>query len=243
MPQRTNDFQELITVLTQIAGKDAVTPSALLPDLAIPGATREVDICIRSKVLGHEVLIGVECRMSGSRKQTVEWVEAMHGKHSHLPTNKVVLVSSTGFTKNALKLAEFFGMKAITPTEVEPGFVGEIVNNIHTVCAKRFDFTAQKVVIVFDPPLCDNVHKIEVVGPFESLAVVRGDGETVCAAKDLAQDYLKKIDMRDPAFRDAAAGEAEFTSDHTPTLDDGSPLYLVLDDDTDPPKTCVVSRT
>ena len=92
-----------------VAGKDAVTPSALLPELAIPGATREVDICIRSKVLGHEVLIGVECRMSGSRKQTVEWVEAMHGKHSHLPTNKVVLVSSTGFTKNALKWPSSLG--------------------------------------------------------------------------------------------------------------------------------------
>jgi hypothetical protein len=159
----------------------------------------------------------------------------MHGKHSHLPTSKVVLVSSSGFSKNALKLAEFFGMKAITPTEVEPGFVGEIVNNIHTVCAKRFDFTAQKVVIVFDPPLGD-ADNIEVAGPFELLAVVRSGGAPVCAAKDLAQECLKKIDMRDPVFRDAAAGEAEFNSEQTPTLDDGSPLYLVLDD-TDPPKT------
>ncbi len=93
------------------------------------------------------------------------------------------------------------------------------------------------MLIVFGPPLCDNVHNIEAVGPFESLAVVRGDGETLCAAEDLVQDCLKKIDMRDPAFRDVPGGEAEFTSAQTPRLDDGSPLYLVLDDDIDPPKT------
>ncbi|BCI53694.1 hypothetical protein NIIDNTM18_29720 [Mycolicibacterium litorale] len=212
-----------------------MTASAMLPDRAIPGETREVDICIRSELAGHEVLIGIECRMSGSRKQTVEWVEAMHAKHSHLPTSKVVLVSSSGFTKNALKLADFFGMKAITPTDVEPGFVGEIVNNIHTVWAKRFDLTAKKVVIDFDPPLRD-IGSIEIAGPFESLAVVSSDGSSVCAAKDLAQLCLQKIDVSGEIFRDAVTGEGELTSDHTPTANDGSPMCLVLDD-TDPPQT------
>jgi len=30
VPRRTNDFQELITLLTQIIGKDVATPSAML---------------------------------------------------------------------------------------------------------------------------------------------------------------------------------------------------------------------
>ena len=116
VPARTNDFQELVTVLTEILGKDKTTPSAMLPDLAVPGASREVDICAEGEVAGHKVLVGIECRAS-KRPQTVEWVEAMHGKHSHLPTSKLVLVSSSGFSRNALKLAEFLKVKAIAPGE------------------------------------------------------------------------------------------------------------------------------
>lgn len=238
MPQRTNSFQELVTLLTQIAGKDAVvTASELLPDGAIPGETREVDVCIRSTVGGHEVFVGIECRMSERlrpRPQTVEWVEAMHAKHLHLPTNKVVLVSSTGFTKTALKLAEYFKMKAITPTDVQAGFVGDIVNKIHTVWAKRFDITAKRTVFFFDPPLAD-ADNIEIGGPLELLDVVDSEGTSICPAKDLTRKAIQEIDLSNPAFRDAVAGEAELNLSHTPTRNDGSPLYIVIDL-SDPPK-------
>ena len=51
-----------MTVLTEILGKDKTTPSAMLPDLAVPGASREVDICAEGEVAGHKVLVGIECR-------------------------------------------------------------------------------------------------------------------------------------------------------------------------------------
>jgi hypothetical protein len=153
VPKRTNEFQELITLLTQILGKDTTTPSAMLMS-SVPGVgEREVDICAEGDVAGHEVLVGIECRAYKSRRQTVEWVEAMHGKHSHLPTSKLVLVSSTGFTKRALALAEFLHVDAITPGEITPGFVGEIVNNLKSVWAKGFAFTPDKMTIVYDPPI------------------------------------------------------------------------------------------
>jgi hypothetical protein len=72
------------------------------------GQATEVDICAEGEIACHEVLLGIECR-AWKRPQTIEWVEAMFGKRFHLPTSKLVLVSSSGFTANALKLAEFLG--------------------------------------------------------------------------------------------------------------------------------------
>jgi hypothetical protein len=45
--------------------------------------------------------VSIECR-DRRRKQGVEWVEQMRGKHDRLPTNVLVLVSSSGFTRTAL---------------------------------------------------------------------------------------------------------------------------------------------
>lgn len=231
VPQRTNEFQELITLLTQIAGSDAVTASAMLPDRAVPGATREVDICVRAEAAGHEVLIGIECRMSGTRKQTVEWVEAMQGKHSHLPTNKVVLVSSSGFTKNALKLAEFFGMKAITPSEVDPNFVGTIVNNLKSVWVKRFDFEPRNMQITFDPPLSDADTAQAAARGLADLAITLADGTPVFSGEDLRSLILQRIDTSGPQFRDAVDGTSSNfeISGPPPSLEKGGPLYAVLE--------------
>ncbi|WP_188113003.1 hypothetical protein [Mycobacterium simiae] len=43
MPPRSNDFQRLITMLTELMGRDAVTESTELIDL-VSGEPREVDI-------------------------------------------------------------------------------------------------------------------------------------------------------------------------------------------------------
>ena len=105
MPRRTNDFQELITLLVQTIGEDRAIPSAMVRS-KVPGVRkREVDIRVQAEVDGLPVYIGIEVSESKSRRKTVEWVERMYGKHEHLSTSKLVLVSSSGFTKDALKLA------------------------------------------------------------------------------------------------------------------------------------------
>jgi hypothetical protein len=73
MPRRTNDFQELITLLTQIIGKDVAKPSVELPS-KVTGRKREVDIVAQGEVSGHPVLIGIECSASKERAKSVEWV-------------------------------------------------------------------------------------------------------------------------------------------------------------------------
>jgi len=124
VPGRTNDFQELITLLVQTLGEDRATPSAMVRS-KVPGVRkREIDIRVEAEVDGLPVYIGIEASASKSRRKSVEWVERMNGKHDHLATSKLVLVSSSGFTKGALALAEYYGIKAITPGDVTPGFVG-----------------------------------------------------------------------------------------------------------------------
>lgn len=235
MPKRTNEFQELITALTQILGRDVATPSAMLDDSAVPGERREVDICAEGHVSGHKVILGIECR-AWKRAQTVEWVEAMYGKHSHLPTDKLVLVSASGFTPAALKLAEFLKIKAITPDDVTPGFVGEVVNNLESVWVKRFDFTPERMTVVFDPPITnadgETADRVDLM-PILNTHLHRGDSTVLCEAGHLLQQLMSNIDMNQPVFRDATGDETHFTMGQEHPLADGQPIYLLGGDDPD----------
>ncbi|OBI08551.1 hypothetical protein A5714_01905 [Mycobacterium sp. E2462] len=243
MPRRSNDFQELITALTQILGKDVATPSAMLPDNALPGVHREVDICAEGEVSGHKVIVGIECRASTSKRprpQTVEWVEAMHGKHSHLSTNKLVLVSSSGFTANALKLAEFLNIKAITPEEVTPGFVGRVVNNLDSVWSKQFSFTPETMTVVFEPPItyADGVSADRVdLFPILHAYIHRGDSTVLCQAGELLAHIMSNINMDQPVFADATGEETHFTLDQEHPRANDEPVYLIGGDEAPVPQT------
>ena len=81
----------------------AVTESKLLPD-AVTGESREVDIVAESRCGPYDLFLSIECR-DHARAADVTWVEAMATKHDHLPTSKLVLWSSSGFTGPALRKA------------------------------------------------------------------------------------------------------------------------------------------
>ena len=102
MPKRSNAFQNLFHILyRQLAGHATVTESKMLHD-NVTEEEREVDIVIESEVAGHKITIGVECNAQ-TRKLCVEWVERMRGKHQNLPTDKLILVSQSGFDRSATK--------------------------------------------------------------------------------------------------------------------------------------------
>jgi Restriction endonuclease len=108
----------------------------MLTDL-VSGEQREVDVCAERDVAGDKAIVSIECR-DRRRKQGVKWVEQMRGKRDRLPTYVLVLVSSSGFTRTALALAESYGIKAITPRDVTPEFVGQIVNNLDSIQLPTF---------------------------------------------------------------------------------------------------------
>jgi len=102
MPVRSTSFQRLIALIHScLAGK--VAESAMLKDMDT-GENREVDILITSCEANYKFLIGIEV-VEWKRKADVPWVEKMIQKHNRLPTNKLILISKSGFTKPALKKA------------------------------------------------------------------------------------------------------------------------------------------
>jgi hypothetical protein len=114
VPQRSNDFQRAIyAVQTHLAPDSRVEESDELIDL-VSGERREVDVVIHGEVGGHQVTIGMECR-NHQRRQSIGFVEEMKTKHDRLPTDSLILVSSSGFTKGALAKAASFNIHLVSP--------------------------------------------------------------------------------------------------------------------------------
>jgi len=112
MPKRTNRFQHLVYLINRsLSRKAQVTESVMVTDLQT-GDQREIDVEILEKVADSEVRTAVEATAVKNRAD-VCWIEQMHGKHSALPTDKLVLVSKQGFTKSALKKAECWGIETV----------------------------------------------------------------------------------------------------------------------------------
>jgi hypothetical protein len=96
-----------------------VTESKFLYD-AQSQIEREVDIVIEGTFDGEPIVTSVEVIEHG-RPATIEWVEQQINKHRHLPTNRLVLVSKSGFSKNARTRVAVEGgwVDAVTPQAVD----------------------------------------------------------------------------------------------------------------------------
>jgi hypothetical protein len=142
MPKRSNPFQNLFHLIyRQMGGTATVTESKMLRDKET-GAEREVDIVIESDIVGERITIGVECNAE-ARPASVEWVEQMRGKHQALPTDKVILVSRSGFYKNAIKKAELYGYSTISLGEAIAADWTRIVGKKPAMYFESFDNNAR----------------------------------------------------------------------------------------------------
>lgn len=83
----------------------------------ITGEEREVDISIRYSVGSSDILIVIECR-DRSTAQDVRWIEEIKTKHNDLGASKVIAVSRTGFTKQAIKKAQSHNIELRTFDEI-----------------------------------------------------------------------------------------------------------------------------
>jgi len=70
---------------------------------------REVDISIKGKLGTNPILIVIECRDWG-RAQNVTWIEQLKTKRDGIRANKMIAVSTSGFSPNAVILAEKYGI-------------------------------------------------------------------------------------------------------------------------------------
>lgn len=118
MPKRSNAFQQVVNLLhEQFSDKCLVTESKLLPD-SRTGVCREVDIVIESNFSEHSTVIGIEC-INHKRPASIEWIDQMSGKHAGLNTDKLVLISRSGFTPWARKQAAALNITTLALTEAK----------------------------------------------------------------------------------------------------------------------------
>lgn len=220
MPKRSNVFQNLILVLTQMFGDNAkVTESKELIDL-VSGEKREVDVVVETSVAGHDTIISIECR-DHQRKQTVEWVEQAQAKHERLPTNLLVLVSSSGFTAKALVKAKSYGIKAITPGQVTPHFVGQIVNAKAKFLVRglRLTSTERRLIFTTDPSIAPSTPPVISDG----LELCLADGTAVTTAGKYDKALMDRFN-KEHADIDSFEGQSFEICEEPPTHE-GQPLH------------------
>jgi len=122
-------------VYGHLAGDASIEESAMLPK-RLTGELREVDVVLRAKTAGHETVIAIEAT-GGARRATVDWVEQMIGKHKNLPTDKAVLVSESGFSRQGRTLARAEQMAPVTPLDAaSDDLAREVVNALPSLSPK-----------------------------------------------------------------------------------------------------------
>jgi hypothetical protein len=149
VPQRTNLFQEVVEILHRhMAGDATVEASAMLPSQST-GALREVDVAIRAKQAGHEVIVSVEA-IARSRRADRKWVDEMVGKHADLPTSLLVLVSEKGFTKDARSAALANHAVPLAPEDLPSSdHDRDVVKAVPALWPKVVSFTVEEVGVNF----------------------------------------------------------------------------------------------
>ena len=160
---------------------------------------REVDILVDVQASGYSVLIGIEC-CDRSRPATVEWVEQICRKHTSLPTDKLVLVSSAGYTKNALRKAQANGAEALTISEAADVEWTSIVHKTPVVLVDAVEVVTALYPLV-EPDLSDPDHQPL---DWDSL-LISNDGQyrvpveqfinTLLAQKPLEDHWLRTLPM------------------------------------------------
>ena len=114
MPRRSDIYQRLVLEIHRQLGRGwTVSESCELREI-VSGKRREVDIVAQTTVGGYTLVMCIEVR-DRKRPADVTWVERLASTHNDLPTDKLVLWSSSGFSKNALEKAKARGIDLVTP--------------------------------------------------------------------------------------------------------------------------------
>jgi hypothetical protein len=154
MPKRSNARQRLVAMLREhwAAPGVIVTESKMLPDAAIPGVEREVDVVVEGPFEGELLVMSIEV-VDWKRRAGLPWVEQQIEKHARLTTNLLVLVSWSGFTSNALDKVESMGGRVIAaPPEALLTDEEEEQRGVPSLYLERFQLSARDVRLFVNKP-------------------------------------------------------------------------------------------
>lgn len=147
------EFEQKIALIETLLSKDGakVKWSEKIPDPDNPTQLRQIDVTIRR---GKQLTI-VECRLH-SQPQSVKWIEELHGRRQSLNAYSAIAVSSSGFTKGAVKKAERFGVilrdfKSLTEEEIRQW---GIATGVYIEYVRFFD---SFIYIIVNPHIIINI--------------------------------------------------------------------------------------
>jgi hypothetical protein len=152
VPKRTNTFQEAVAIVHRhLAPELDIEESYMLRDL-VDDEEREVDTVITASAASYKLVISIEA--SAQRRPAARpWVEQQIKKHETLPTNLLVLVSESGFSRPALRLAERSNVATITPeTLATPKRDYQIVTRLSSVWSKVASLTPTAAALWIEIP-------------------------------------------------------------------------------------------
>lgn len=203
MPKRSNEFQRLVAMLTMLKSEGATVHESVEIETLDTGRKREVDVVAVGTVAGHRTVVAIEAR-DAKRKQDVLWVEQAKTKFERLGANVKILVSSSGFTAEALDAATKFGIKTIRPGQVTPEFVGKIVNSATQAEYHHWVTLVKKTEIVVT--LDGQTDQREMVGTFP---IFTGDGVQVGMFDGLVEHVRKHHTQSHQELWDESARDGE----------------------------------
>ena len=118
MPRKGKDFELLIKMLEEVIlpqGASIKSPDYIVDK--ITGQKREVDISIKMDLGTSPILIIIECRDRKDIEDTT-WIEQLRTKTNDLNANKVIAVSSFGFSAPAIDKGKHYGIETRTYKEL-----------------------------------------------------------------------------------------------------------------------------
>lgn len=184
MPQRTNEFQELVSLIqSALAPAGAkITTSAMFK---IPGldTLREVDVLIEGEFGQYKIRIAVEAK-DEIRKFNIGQFDLLLGKYRgecRVQVDKFIIVSRKGFTKGVVDKAKLVDVELLTLDE-----------------AKTKDWTTLKpgrLHFQFPPHICWIKVQPEIPGIDQKRIGTSGRLVCTCCGKDHGslKEYVSKV--------------------------------------------------
>lgn len=164
MVRKGRTFEEVVKLIEEtIAGTNIEAKS---PDYILDkdtGQLREVDVSLRGKIGSSNILVIIECRDRMKHPpQDVTWIEQIVCKRKSVGADKVIAVSSKGFTEPAKIKAQKNEIELRSFDEINPEEITQWLLPREYICHN----TQMKTVSTVDIN-CDNPEKKEIEFPDE----------------------------------------------------------------------------
>jgi hypothetical protein len=199
MPPRTNAFQDLVALIQRaITGMGVtVTSPAMLRELDSK-VEREVDVLIRGRMAGFSTSFAMECR-DHKEPQDMTWIDQLVGKYGRLvQVDKIIAVSSSGFTKGARTKAKYENIETLTLKEAQGLNWPDYLARFKTITMEHCALGLKRVKVVIGLPASGEKPPLPI--PL-SCRVVNTKNEVIGGLQDWVQNQFNSPSLGDEVRR------------------------------------------